>query len=84
MKNDRQTDRQTDRVYRQVVREMEEEVSSRYYGMVVDNFKCDGCLNCAVERTAGNKLFYHVVQNRWVATAIIQQLNRCTSHTHTQ
>jgi chromosome segregation ATPase len=77
MKNDRE------RVYRQVVREMEEEVSSRYYGMVVDNFKCDGCLNSAVERTAGNKLFYHVVQNRWAATAIIQQLNRCRSHTHT-
>ena len=65
----------------QVVRELEEEeVSSGYYGMLVDLFQCEDYLHRAVEQTAGNKLFFHVVQNRHVATRIIKELNRWLSY----
>jgi chromosome segregation ATPase len=60
----------------QVLKDMNQEVKNGYYGMLVDLFKCEELFYCAVEQTAGNKLFFHVVQNKHVATKIIQELNR--------
>jgi structural maintenance of chromosome 3 (chondroitin sulfate proteoglycan 6) len=63
-------------LYNQAVKDLDEDVRNGYHGMLVDLFQCEPHLYKAVEQTAGNKLFYHVVKNRYVATKIIQELNR--------
>ena len=60
-----------------MLKDLDEEVQNGYYGMLVDIFKCEPLLYRAVEQAAGNKLFDHVVENKYVATKIIQEINWC-------
>jgi len=46
-----------------------------YYGLVVNLFQCPDQLFTAVDETAGTKLFFHVVEDDQVATALMAKLN---------
>ncbi|CAH1957936.1 unnamed protein product [Acanthoscelides obtectus] len=54
----------------------EAELVLHYHGLVLDNFKCQDTIYTAVEVTAGNKLFYHIVDTEVVATKILNEMNR--------
>ncbi|XP_003376765.1 NADH dehydrogenase I, D subunit [Trichinella spiralis] len=47
-----------------------------YYGMLIENFQTDKRFYTAVEMTAGNKLFYHIVENDRIGTKILEEINR--------
>lgn len=47
-----------------------------YYGLVIENFSCDKSIYTAVEVTAGNRLFHHVVESDKVGTQILKEMNR--------
>ena len=47
-----------------------------YYGSVIELFKSSKDIYTAVEVTAGNKLFFHVVKTDHVGTAILKEMNR--------
>uniref|UniRef100_A0A6G1S406 Structural maintenance of chromosomes protein n=1 Tax=Aceria tosichella TaxID=561515 RepID=A0A6G1S406_9ACAR len=47
-----------------------------YYGMLIENLDCDKEFYTAVEMTAGNKLFHHVVERDEIGTKILQEMNR--------
>lgn len=53
---------------------MAHEVNS-YYGPVIENFKCDKSVYMAVEVTAGNRLFHHVVETDKFGTKILKEMN---------
>ncbi|GAB6024529.1 hypothetical protein CHUAL_009682 [Chamberlinius hualienensis] len=52
------------------------QIASGYYGLMIENFDCDKTIYTAVEVTAGNKLFYHIVESDRVGTKILQEMNR--------
>uniref|UniRef100_A0A182LZD3 Structural maintenance of chromosomes protein n=1 Tax=Anopheles culicifacies TaxID=139723 RepID=A0A182LZD3_9DIPT len=47
-----------------------------YYGQVLENFECEEAIYRAVETTAGNKLYYHIVESDAVANEIIALCNK--------
>jgi structural maintenance of chromosome 3 (chondroitin sulfate proteoglycan 6) len=53
-----------------------EQVAKNYYGMLIENFDCGKEFYTAVEMTAGNKLFHHIVENDKVGTRILQEMNK--------
>ncbi|XP_043470607.1 structural maintenance of chromosomes protein 3 [Leptopilina heterotoma] len=54
--------------------DMAHEVSS-YYGPVIENFDCDKSVYMAVEVTAGNRLFHHIVESDKFGTKILKEMN---------
>ncbi|KAL0121068.1 hypothetical protein PUN28_008650 [Cardiocondyla obscurior] len=55
-------------------KDMANEVSS-YYGPVIENFNCDKSVYTAVEVTAGNRLFHHIVETDKFGTKILKEMN---------
>ncbi|KAG5329047.1 SMC3 protein, partial [Acromyrmex heyeri] len=55
-------------------KDMVNEVSS-YYGPVIENFNCDKSVYMAVEVTAGNRLFHHIVETDKFGTKILKEMN---------
>ncbi|KOC70556.1 Structural maintenance of chromosomes protein 3, partial [Habropoda laboriosa] len=55
-------------------KDMAHEVSS-YYGPVIENFSCDKSVYMAVEVTAGNRLFHHIVETDKFGTKILKEMN---------
>ncbi|KYM78115.1 Structural maintenance of chromosomes protein 3 [Atta colombica] len=55
-------------------KDMANEVSS-YYGPVIENFNCDKSVYMAVEVTAGNRLFHHIVETDKFGTKILKEMN---------
>lgn len=53
-----------------------EQIAKDYHGMLIENFDCAKEFYTAVEMTAGNKLFHHIVANDKVGTKILQEMNR--------
>ena len=53
-----------------------EQICRNYYGMLIENFDCGKDFYTAVEMTAGNKLFHHIVENDKVGTKILQEMNK--------
>ncbi|XP_055912358.1 structural maintenance of chromosomes protein 3 [Eupeodes corollae] len=47
-----------------------------YYGPVIENFSCDKTIYTAVEVTAGNRLFHHIVESDRVGTQILKEMNK--------
>nr|CAH7739327.1 unnamed protein product [Callosobruchus chinensis] len=54
----------------------EAEVAKHYHGPVIENFDCEKSIYTAVEVTAGNRLFHHVVDTDIVGTQILKEMNR--------
>ncbi|KAL7297145.1 structural maintenance of chromosomes protein 3 [Trichogramma pretiosum] len=54
--------------------DMSKEVGS-YYGPVIENFDCDKSVYMAVEVTAGNRLFHHIVETDKFGTKILKEMN---------
>ncbi|XP_022912891.1 structural maintenance of chromosomes protein 3 [Onthophagus taurus] len=52
------------------------DIVGSYYGPVIENFSCDKSIYTAVEVTAGNRLFHHVVNSDNVGTQILKEMNR--------
>ncbi|CAG0919332.1 unnamed protein product [Notodromas monacha] len=48
----------------------------QYFGLVIENFDCDKSIYTAVEVTAGNRLFFHIVESDQVGTQILKEMNR--------
>uniref|UniRef100_A0A914V280 Structural maintenance of chromosomes protein 3 n=1 Tax=Plectus sambesii TaxID=2011161 RepID=A0A914V280_9BILA len=46
-----------------------------YHGCMIENFTCDNIYFQAVEVTAGNRLFYHVVATDRIATKLLKEIN---------
>ena len=53
-----------------------EQIAKNYYGMLIENFECAKEFYTAIEMTAGNKLFHHIVENDKVGTRILQEMNK--------
>lgn len=53
---------------------MAHEVES-YYGPLIENFDCDKSVYTAVEVTAGNRLFHHIVETDKFGTKILKEMN---------
>lgn len=53
-----------------------EQIAKNYYGMLIEGFDCSKEFFTAVEMTAGNKLFHHIVENDKVGTRILQEMNK--------
>lgn len=53
---------------------MAHEVKS-YYGPVIENFNCEKNVYMAVEVTAGNRLFHHIVETDKFGTKILKEMN---------
>lgn len=51
------------------------EIVKSYYGPVIENFNCDKSIYTAVEVTAGNRLFHHVIDSDMVGTQILKEMN---------
>lgn len=54
----------------------EAEIARSYYGLVIENFDCEKSIYTAVEVTAGNRLFHHVIDSDKVGTQILKEMNR--------
>lgn len=52
------------------------DLADSYYGQVIENFECEKSIHTAVEVTAGNRLFYHIVESDSVGTQILKEINR--------
>lgn len=52
------------------------EIAKAYYGPVIENFNCDKTIYTAVEVTAGNRLFHHIVESDRVGTQILKEMNK--------
>ncbi|XP_050306301.1 structural maintenance of chromosomes protein 3 [Anthonomus grandis grandis] len=52
------------------------DIAKAYYGPVIENFECEKSIYIAVEVTAGNRLFHHVIDNDKVGTQILKEMNR--------
>ena len=67
---------------RQVLESMQQkggrlaEISNMYYGNVIENFDCDKSIYTAVEVTAGNRMFHHIVESDRVGTEILKIMNQ--------
>lgn len=53
-----------------------EDTANAYYGPVIENFNCEKTIYTAVEVTAGNRLFHHIVESDKVGTQILKEMNR--------
>ena len=51
-------------------------IADAYYGLVIENFECEQSIYTAVEVTAGNRLFHHIVESDKVGTAILKEMNK--------
>ena len=53
------------------------QIAESYYGLVIENFKCEQSIYTAVEVTAGNRLFHHIVESDKVRSSnpIMQLMN---------
>ncbi|XP_013173489.1 PREDICTED: structural maintenance of chromosomes protein 3 [Papilio xuthus] len=51
-------------------------IATQYYGPVIENFTCEKTIYTAVEVTAGNRLFHHIVESDTVGTKILKEMNR--------
>lgn len=51
-------------------------IANGYYGMLIENLDCDKEFYTAIEMTAGNKLFHHVVERDDIGTKILQEMNK--------
>lgn len=51
------------------------EIARAYYGPVIENFSCEKAIYTAVEVTAGNRLFHHIVESDRVGTQILKEMN---------
>jgi len=38
-------------------------IADSYFGLVIENFECEQSIYTAVEVTAGNRLFHHIVES---------------------
>ncbi|KAJ8938154.1 hypothetical protein NQ318_011919 [Aromia moschata] len=54
----------------------EAEIAKSYYGPVIENFDCEKSIYTAVEVTAGNRLFHHVIDSDKVGTQILKEMNK--------
>ena len=54
----------------------DKQIADNYFGMLIENFECSKEFYTAVEMTAGNKLFHHIVENDKVGTRILQEMNK--------
>lgn len=54
----------------------EAEIARAYYGPVIENFSCEKAIYTAVEVTAGNRLFHHIVESDRVGTQILKEMNK--------
>ncbi|KAF0312854.1 Structural maintenance of chromosomes protein 3 [Amphibalanus amphitrite] len=52
------------------------EYATMYYGPVIELFDCEKTIYTAVEVTAGNRLFHHVVDSDKVGTQILKEMNK--------
>ncbi|XP_037041276.1 structural maintenance of chromosomes protein 3 [Bradysia coprophila] len=52
------------------------DIAKAYYGPVIENFSCDKTIYTAVEVTAGNRLFHHIVESDRVGTQILKEMNK--------
>lgn len=52
------------------------DIANAYYGPVIENFSCDKTIYTAVEVTAGNRLFHHIVESDRVGTQILKEMNK--------
>jgi structural maintenance of chromosome 3 (chondroitin sulfate proteoglycan 6) len=52
------------------------DIANSYYGPVIENFSCDKTIYTAVEVTAGNRLFHHIVESDRVGTQILKEMNK--------
>ncbi|XP_023344565.1 structural maintenance of chromosomes protein 3-like [Eurytemora carolleeae] len=52
------------------------QISESYYGLVIENFECEQSIYTAVEVTAGNRLFHHIVESDRVGTYILKEMNK--------
>ena len=46
-------------------------IADAYYGLVIENFECEQSIYTAVEVTAGNRLFHHIVESDKVSSCFI-------------
>ena len=46
-----------------------------YSGILIELFRCENIYHQAVEVTAGNRLFYHVVDDDRIAMKILKEVN---------
>ncbi|XP_069467872.1 structural maintenance of chromosomes protein 3 [Ambystoma mexicanum] len=51
-------------------------VMNGYHGIVMNNFECEPAFYTCVEVTAGNRLFYHIVESDDVSTKILMEFNK--------
>merc|ERR1712079_710992 len=51
-------------------------IADSYYGLVIENFECEQSIYTAVEVTAGNRLFHHIVASDRVGTYILKEMNK--------
>lgn len=51
-------------------------IARAYYGPVIENFSCEQAIYTAVEVTAGNRLFHHIVESDVVGTKILKEMNK--------
>lgn len=54
----------------------EADIARAYYGPVIENFSCEKAIYTAVEVTAGNRLFHHIVESDRVGTQILKEMNK--------
>ncbi|XP_047471241.1 structural maintenance of chromosomes protein 3-like isoform X3 [Penaeus chinensis] len=52
------------------------EIATQYYGLLIENFECERSIYTAVEVTAGNKLFHHIVESDKIGTQILKEMNK--------
>merc|ERR1719244_1437314 len=52
------------------------EIATQYYGLLIENFECEKSIYTAVEVTAGNKLFHHIVNLDKIGTHILKEMNK--------
>ncbi|XP_071537394.1 structural maintenance of chromosomes protein 3 isoform X2 [Panulirus ornatus] len=52
------------------------EIVTQYYGLLIENFECERSIYTAVEVTAGNKLFHHIVESDKIGTQILKEMNK--------
>ncbi|KAL7744092.1 hypothetical protein ACLKA6_009078 [Drosophila palustris] len=51
-------------------------IARAYYGPVIENFSCDKTIYTAVEVTAANRLFHHIVESEYEGTQILKEMNK--------
>jgi len=51
-------------------------IADSYYGLVIENMECEQSIYTAVEVTAGNRLFHHIVESDRIGTYILKEMNK--------